>query len=148
VVGLETFRLLNGAIMRNTSQVAPQTEVHALLKHASADVCAQLLESVRDEKFESAEQALNSKWIRKLSAEGTALMVVHNCMNHSCAPNAVTVSNASDFTLSVAALKPLKKGEELCISYTDESQAFWDRQTYLKQRYLFVCTCPKCEARE
>lgn len=62
--------------------------------------------------------------------------------NHSCDPNVVRVSNSPNTLLR--ALKPIKKGEEIFMKYTDTSNPFWIRQAELKENYFFTCQCPKC----
>lgn len=46
------------------------------------------------------------------------------------------------------ALRDIRKGEELTISYIDETLPFKDRQAKLKTMYMFTCTCPKCDRRQ
>lgn len=42
------------------------------------------------------------------------------------------------------ALRDIKKGEELTISYIDENLPYETRQRQLKELYYFECKCPKC----
>ena len=63
-------------------------------------------------------------------------------INHSCAPNAVTVFDGPK--LAVRALNRIKKGEEVFISYIDSSSVFKLRQGELQDRYFFTCKCSKC----
>ena len=44
------------------------------------------------------------------------------------------------------AIRDIKKGEELCISYIDEDADYQVRQEQLRDHYLFACICPKCNA--
>lgn len=63
--------------------------------------------------------------------------------NHSCDPNAVGAFNQPQALLR--ALKPIKKGEEIFMDYTDVTNPFSVRQADLKARYYFNCQCPKCK---
>lgn len=42
-------------------------------------------------------------------------------------------------------MKPIKKGEEISMHYTDVTNPFSVRQADLKARYYFNCQCPKCK---
>ncbi|KAF7315428.1 SET domain-containing protein [Mycena indigotica] len=68
--------------------------------------------------------------------------------NHSCAPNATARFDPESFTLTVHALRPIKKGEELFISYIDltsPSMATRDtRRAELLHLYHFSCCCAIC----
>jgi SET and MYND domain-containing protein len=46
--------------------------------------------------------------------------------------------------LSLIAARDIEKGEELTISYIDESASFIERQKQLMTYYKFVCDCKKC----
>lgn len=61
--------------------------------------------------------------------------------NHSCTPNAYISFIGRQ--LSLRALDPIKKGEEITISYIDPSYPLPIRQAELS-RYYFTCTCDKC----
>lgn len=74
---------------------------------------------------------------------GLALDPKSSSINHSCEPNAVVVFDGP--RLSVRALKALKAGEEVSISYIDSSAPYGVRQAELKDQYFFTCHCEKCE---
>eukprot|EP01009_Symbiontida_sp_KSa7_P007484 NODE_4356_length_350_cov_350.033223_g3755_i0.p1 GENE.NODE_4356_length_350_cov_350.033223_g3755_i0~~NODE_4356_length_350_cov_350.033223_g3755_i0.p1 ORF type:complete len:81 (+),score=8.23 NODE_4356_length_350_cov_350.033223_g3755_i0:75-317(+) len=68
-------------------------------------------------------------------------------MNHSCDPNVqVTYNHRNDETLVVTALRDLEPGEELFISYIDESMEVDKRMQQLDEHYKFQCACTKCTA--
>lgn len=48
------------------------------------------------------------------------------------------------FRVSVIALCDIAQGEELTISYIDETASFSERQKKLQEYYNFVCDCVKC----
>ncbi|EPY27538.1 SET and MYND domain-containing protein [Angomonas deanei] len=65
--------------------------------------------------------------------------------NHSCDPNLqVSYSYTNDETLHVTALRDINKGEELCISYIEETMPYLTRQQHLYEHYFFECGCPTC----
>lgn len=66
--------------------------------------------------------------------------------NHSCTPNAFIVFDSR--TVSLRALRPIKKDEEIFISYIDPTEDHAQRQSVLKQRYFFTCKCMRCEGDE
>ncbi|KAK0103308.1 hypothetical protein ONS95_005338 [Cadophora gregata] len=63
--------------------------------------------------------------------------------NHSCTPNAFIVFDSRN--VSLRALRPIKKDEEIFISYIDPTESLAKRQSTLKQRYFFTCKCARCE---
>ena len=70
-------------------------------------------------------------------------------INHSCIPNAEIRFPFSNFILSLTSIKYIEAGEEICISYLDEctlERSRHSRQKELKENYLFICQCLKCEA--
>ncbi|GAX78651.1 hypothetical protein CEUSTIGMA_g6089.t1 [Chlamydomonas eustigma] len=74
--------------------------------------------------------------------EGTAFYALQSCANHSCDPVALTEGNASGH-MSLLALTDIRPGQEITISYIDESLGYKDRQKVLKD-YGFKCDCDKC----
>ncbi|KAH0380930.1 SET domain-containing protein, partial [Aureobasidium melanogenum] len=65
--------------------------------------------------------------------------------NHSCEPNASVLFDAT--RLMMRSLAPIKKGEEVFISYVDNTDPFYRRQALLRLRYRFECKCSKCQLR-
>ena len=62
--------------------------------------------------------------------------------NHSCDPNAFIIMDGPE--LSFRSLKPIKKDEEILISYVDVTNPHARRQYELKNRWFFSCSCSKC----
>ncbi|XP_067884766.1 histone-lysine N-trimethyltransferase SMYD5 [Heterodontus francisci] len=84
-----------------------------------------------------------------LNCEGSGLYILQSCCNHSCDPNAETSFPENNFLLHLTALRDIKAGEEVCITYLDCCQRDRSRHTrhrILRENYLFVCSCPKCVA--
>jgi len=80
--------------------------------------------------------------------KGTGIFPLIAKLNHSCEPNASLVYD-TDHKCLVQITKEIKSGEEICISYIEESQDLEDRQFDLRT-YGFKCSCAKCteEAKE
>lgn len=64
-------------------------------------------------------------------------------LNHSCDPNAYIVMDGPETALR--ALKPIKKDEEVYISYIDTTNPYARRQTELKAGWFFNCKCSRCQ---
>ncbi|XP_055303363.1 SET domain-containing protein 3-like isoform X2 [Sitodiplosis mosellana] len=67
---------------------------------------------------------------------------VSSLLNHSCAPNLVSIHSSSHM-FSVTG-RPIRKGEQLYTRY-DTCPNGVDRQAYLKERWGFICRCEICE---
>ncbi|KAG6917993.1 hypothetical protein DXG01_017003 [Tephrocybe rancida] len=63
--------------------------------------------------------------------------------NHSCAPNAAYKFNVPSFSLSLRAVRPIKAGEEITITYCHQTKPKAQRQAELLP-YGFQCTCARC----
>jgi SET and MYND domain-containing protein 5 len=82
-----------------------------------------------------------------LNNEGSGLYQLQSKINHSCVPNSEIIFNGNH-TLQIKALRDIKAGEEICISYLDECQlerSRHSRRKYLEENYIFQCSCEKCE---
>jgi hypothetical protein len=97
---------------------------------------------------------------------GLALFLTASAMNHSCDPNCyVRFPNAADssagarrggavspaparFALEVVALRAVRAGEELTLSYgvAAGQHAYSVRQQALRRQYLFRCACGACSS--
>ncbi|KAI8940426.1 hypothetical protein NX059_004114 [Plenodomus lindquistii] len=64
-------------------------------------------------------------------------------INHSCDPNAYAMMDGAE--ISIRTLRPIKKDEEIFISYIDTTNPFHRRQSELKARWFFACKCIKCQ---
>ncbi|KAJ5890171.1 hypothetical protein N7504_010981 [Penicillium tannophilum] len=63
-------------------------------------------------------------------------------INHSCDYNATVGFDGEE--LYVKALKQIKKGEQVFISYIDTTTPCHVRRGELSERYFFTCECTKC----
>lgn len=80
--------------------------------------------------------------------DGAAVYMVGACCNHSCEPNAEARGN--DAGMQLVALTRITAGNEVTISYVDESileLPLDARRKHLQRAYKFWCSCPRC-ARE
>ncbi|XP_059622559.1 histone-lysine N-trimethyltransferase SMYD5 [Phlebotomus argentipes] len=82
-----------------------------------------------------------------LDVEGSGLYVVQSKLNHSCLPNAEIKFPHSNHRLVISALRDIAPGEEICISYLSEcllNRSRHTRHKFLRDNYLFACTCGLC----
>ena len=80
--------------------------------------------------------------------EGSCFYALQSCMNHSCDPNTHAYKRAgvdTDGSAIILAKRAIEAGEEICISYIEESEPHQVRQSALED-YGFVCSCSRCRA--
>lgn len=63
-------------------------------------------------------------------------------INHSCDYNSIVVFDGEE--VFVKAVRPIKKGEQIFISYIDATNPCDIRRKELMERYFFHCQCSKC----
>ena len=73
---------------------------------------------------------------------GVCLQPYASLINHSCDPNAVI--GFDEGRIHVKALREIKTGEQVFISYIDNTNPLDVRQKELLERYFFECSCSKC----
>ncbi|KAF1842697.1 SET domain-containing protein [Cucurbitaria berberidis CBS 394.84] len=64
-------------------------------------------------------------------------------INHSCDPNSFVIMDGAE--ISIRTLKPIKRDEEIYISYIDTTNPYYRRQSELQARWFFRCKCTKCQ---
>lgn len=74
---------------------------------------------------------------------GTGICQDASRINHSCIPNAHFSWNANIGRETVHAVRDIRKGEEITISYLPAICTLKKRQIQLKP-YVFACDCPAC----
>jgi len=155
---VHVYRQLNGLILRNASTLHPITDVHLMLQQLVSQkdtFSLPLLKQIcQSEKLpivgaKSADALLPivlqySQKLQRLCVTGTGVFAIHNCMNHSCEPNVVTMCSRTDRSVRVVALKDIHKDDEICISYIDDAMDVRNRRKALYSKYLFFCKCPRC----
>ena len=79
-----------------------------------------------------------------LCIEGEGLYKYLNTLNHSCDPNCCLVNIDTTNQLALFALKDIQQGDELTISYIDNTLRKDERHKLLKEHYGFDCCCTCC----
>jgi hypothetical protein len=74
---------------------------------------------------------------------GSALSVLMGWHNHDCTPNAHAVVD-SDGSVVIRAIRDLKRGDEVTISYVDIREPYQERRKTLQSHYGFECVCQRC----
>lgn len=85
-----------------------------------------------------------------LSNDGFLMAInpYYSFINHSCDPNAQYSGMSDDSSVTVFAIKPIAKGEEICVSYlnsNDRKLGVKDRQNLLRAWVGEMCFCQKCK---
>eukprot|EP00056_Hartaetosiga_gracilis_P000976 m.41621 g.41621 ORF g.41621 m.41621 type:complete len:415 (-) comp10442_c0_seq1:61-1305(-) len=104
-----------------------------------------IVEKFLDEAYDSMHDVVGPF----LDAEGSAVFLKQSALNHSCVPNAQCGFPSGTHTVRVTALSPIGKGQEAFISYLDECLLCCSRNTRwedLRNNYLFLCDCEKCQS--
>ncbi|KAH8679046.1 hypothetical protein BGZ60DRAFT_428853 [Tricladium varicosporioides] len=65
-------------------------------------------------------------------------------LNHDCRPNARFAFDPETLTHKVHAIRTIKPGEELTISYIDEKVPSSTRHSHIHSHWGFACTCATC----
>lgn len=80
--------------------------------------------------------------------EGTALFALCCCANHSCEPSCDIIYDSERPTdplrAQLVANRHIEKGEELSISYIDETDDIENRRAATAE-YGFICECARCK---
>lgn len=71
------------------------------------------------------------------------LFATTGLVNHSCSPNCGW-SNAGDGSVALHALRDLKEGEEITLSYIDIDKERSERRQELRETKHFDCFCDRC----
>ncbi|KJA20637.1 hypothetical protein HYPSUDRAFT_55954 [Hypholoma sublateritium FD-334 SS-4] len=72
------------------------------------------------------------------------LFVRASLCNHSCGPNAKWDWDPSTFVLTLSAMRPISRGEEITIAYVAPHLPFAERAMRLRDFFSFTCTCMYC----
>ncbi|KAF8995752.1 hypothetical protein BDQ17DRAFT_1518999 [Cyathus striatus] len=65
-------------------------------------------------------------------------------INHSCRPNALITFHPRLFSLSLRAVRPIAKDEEISVSYTEIEMTAEDRDKVIEKYRIPACTCKSC----
>ncbi|KAF5280619.1 hypothetical protein FQA39_LY05267 [Lamprigera yunnana] len=108
------------------------------------DVDKNYLDSFIDKLYEDMDKFSGNF----LNNEGVALFPLQSTANHSCVHNTEPTYLHNNSRLSLVALRDIAAGEEITISYIDEcslGRSRHSRHKILRENYLFICQCSKCE---
>ncbi|KAF7503433.1 hypothetical protein GJ744_003763 [Endocarpon pusillum] len=75
---------------------------------------------------------------------GLVLHPLAALVNHSCNYNAFVRFDTSSHCLSIIALRPIARDEQIVVSYIDATNPRHVRQKELQDKYFFDCACSKC----
>ncbi|XP_054617718.1 N-lysine methyltransferase SMYD2-like isoform X2 [Dunckerocampus dactyliophorus] len=81
----------------------------------------------------------------ELSHMGTAVYPDVALINHSCLPSVIVTYDRT--RAEVRAVKDMKPGDEVLISYIDLLYPTDDRNNRLRESYYFTCDCQECKSR-
>uniref|UniRef100_A0A671Y5R9 [histone H3]-lysine(4) N-trimethyltransferase n=1 Tax=Sparus aurata TaxID=8175 RepID=A0A671Y5R9_SPAAU len=81
----------------------------------------------------------------ELSHMGTAVYPDVALINHSCLPSVIVTYNGT--SADVRAVRDMKPGDEVLISYIDLLYPTDDRNNRLRESYYFTCDCQECKTR-
>eukprot|EP00961_Rhodomonas_salina_P120965 1628151-Rhodomonas_salina.2 len=127
---LQTAYAARDFMGRNKSEETPNLEDGAFMKEVVMLLCRLHLNAF----------TLTDDDLRPV---GMGLYPVAALLNHDCAPNCVPTMHGT--TLHVRASRDIRAGEELRVSYVDEAEERQARRAQLLERYLFNCSCNRCE---
>ncbi|CAJ1078026.1 N-lysine methyltransferase SMYD2-B [Xyrichtys novacula] len=81
----------------------------------------------------------------ELSHMGTAIYPDVALINHSCLPSVIVTYNGT--SAEIRAVKDMKPGDEVLISYIDLLYPTDDRNNRLRESYYFTCECQECKSK-
>jgi hypothetical protein len=65
-------------------------------------------------------------------------------LSHDCKPNTKHVFTGQKYTLELVSTVPIKKGDVICVTYTQTLWGTLARREHLKQFKCFECSCARC----
>ena len=97
-----------------------------------------------DPRREELERGDQEELDSRISRPFTAIFTLVAKLNHSCNPNAeIRIGGYVDAVCDVVALKDIKAGEQIFISYVGPGGGRTAKRKFSSQ-YLFVCSCDIC----
>ncbi|KAK1773662.1 hypothetical protein QBC45DRAFT_72119 [Copromyces sp. CBS 386.78] len=75
---------------------------------------------------------------------GGGLFIEASRINHACNPNTQNSWNERISRETIHAVRDIKKGEEITISYIGHFASYDERQSILKDKFKFDCACEVC----
>ncbi|KDQ11251.1 hypothetical protein BOTBODRAFT_463425 [Botryobasidium botryosum FD-172 SS1] len=77
-------------------------------------------------------------------ADRSGVFLLASRFNSSCRPNVENYWHTKTQTLRIIAQRDIRKGEELCIAYSELLAPREARQAFLRHNFGFDCTCEVC----
>ncbi|KAN0047607.1 hypothetical protein ACTA71_001990 [Dictyostelium dimigraforme] len=152
LINKERYNQFNSILKLNSSDVQPLSILEELIdnKVSKVDIKETSIK-IGDEVIEidSIGDFLEKNKVPTISIKGVGLYRVINSINHSCEPNVFCSFSKNNHSMTIYPSKiPLKKGQEINISYINEDLSFNQRHKLLKENYSFNCNCKKCKNKE
>lgn len=99
-----------------------------------------------DRKLQRNQMGLKLRVAGELIDFGSSVFPFSAMFNHSCRPHALWRPLSSGSAIIVRALRAIRVGEEVSVSYLPTSMVGQNRITSLKETHGFVCQCERCAA--
>ena len=128
--------------------VVPEEDVETCWKVAVDVFGGEVLESVVGADVEMFRRMYSILRTNSISLLGSPFSVVtglflnFSMFNHSCRCNAEDIPSGT--SIAVCSMTPIRRGEEICISYCERLEPYDARQKYLKENFSFDCKCEMC----
>ncbi|KAL0052719.1 hypothetical protein WJX82_006660 [Trebouxia sp. C0006] len=134
-----TLGSLTCAVLKRFSSIKCDPSMESVVRMCLDATALQLLNTQQDAAALADHQSCD-----KTSQE---MYITASFFNHSCEPNCVKkrVHGQHSGLASVTALRDIKAGEALTISYIDLELPRSARQLELKTSFFFDCKCIRCE---
>ena len=117
-----------------------QTSLYGDIKTPQGVFWTNMIELYQDSNEEEEEEE---------AKEESCMFRVTSRLNHSCVPHVEWVSRVDIPSLDSVAVREIKKGEEILVSYKETAGGHQDtleRRQYLHKWYGFNCMCRHCKA--
>lgn len=122
--------------LEESSESYAATLAHALNQPAvTTDVIKDLLNRTLRNSFAISDQ-FNDEMARGIFPSASIF-------NHSCRPNAWAYFD-NKMSIRITAIRSIKKGDEICVSYTNGFDAPQTRRIELRRSFGFWCECSLC----
>lgn len=123
--------------MANWKSIEECSHEEGIARTNGTDVDLLFPDEMKGDKFEH----------RRAREYGATFLKIDRC-NHSCSPNAAHKWDVASFASHLYALRDIKVGEEICITYTDVTAPMQTRREKLRKSYGFVCNCDACRIQD
>eukprot|EP00033_Pygsuia_biforma_P001414 GCRY01001598.1.p1 GENE.GCRY01001598.1~~GCRY01001598.1.p1 ORF type:complete len:430 (+),score=22.51 GCRY01001598.1:72-1361(+) len=132
--------------LRFYSQLWQEKHAASGAPHPLIPVITEIKNVIIREEGEEALSEIDNELVLLTPLDATGLFPLCCSMNHSCVPNAVLSypeTGTEPILATVQATRDIVAGEEISISYIDETEDYQSRCEALRD-YCFSCDCWKC----